>query len=144
MRHIYGRNNIVTDALSCVELEVHQPIPQLSIYSGWHKHNRRMPECKRIAQLSSNWYLLTYPSQIPTQPCCATLQLTGALQPTVPLAWWHAVFNAIHGLGHPGIKATRNIVTASFVWHGINKQVLWAKICIPARWQRSSNMQLHH
>ena len=67
---------------------------------------------------------------------------TGAARPIVPRSWRRAVFDAIHSLAHSCIKTSRKMVTAHFVWHGINKQVgMWAKICAsPVRSQRSNDM----
>ncbi len=43
---------------------------------------------------------------------------TGVARPMVPAACRSAVFAAIHGLAHPGIRATRCLVSSRFVWHG--------------------------
>ena len=43
-------------------------------------------------------------------------------------------------LSHPGIRASRALVTAKFVWPGVRKQVAeWAKACIPCQTAR-----IHH
>ena len=60
-----------------------------------------------------------YPFQAPTQPYTST----GAVRPIVPQSWQRAVLDAIHSLAHLGIKTSRKMVTARFVWHGINMQV---------------------
>ena len=53
---------------------------------------------------------------------------TGVARPIVPLAWRRVFFDTIHGLAHPGIRTSRKLVAARFVWHGMNKQVgIWAK-----------------
>jgi hypothetical protein len=43
---------------------------------------------------------------------------TGVARPLVPAAFRSAVFAAIHGLAHPGIRATRRLVSSRFVWRG--------------------------
>ena len=59
---------------------------------------------------------------------------TGVARPIVPLAWRRVVFDTIHGLAHPGIRTSRKLVAARFVWHGMNKQVgIWAKTCVPCQ-----------
>ena len=41
------------------------------------------------------------------------------------------MFDVLHGLSHPSVRATRRLVADKFVWHGLRKQVgLWAKACI--------------
>ena len=73
---------------------------------------------------------------------------TGVPRPIVPQSWRRTVFNTIHGLAHPGIRASRKLVSSRFVWHGVNKQVgLWAKTCIPcqrAKVQRHVSASLEH
>ena len=72
----------------------------------------------------------------------------GVPRPIVPQTWRHTVFNALHGLAHPGIKATRELMAVRYVWHGINNDVgLWAKACIPcqkAKVQRHVTSPLLH
>ena len=44
------------------------------------------------------------------------------------------VFNSLHGLSHPGIRATQNLVTTRFVWTSINKDHRnWSRQCIPCQ-----------
>ncbi len=49
--------------------------------------------------------------------------LTGVDRQLVPAAFRTAVFAAIHGLAHPGIRATRCLVSSRFVWHGCTSDV---------------------
>jgi hypothetical protein len=46
----------------------------------------------------------------------------GTTRPLVPLADRLAVFHAIH-MAHPGIRATKHMVTAHFVWKGVGRDV---------------------
>ena len=56
---------------------------------------------------------------------------TGRPWPIVPTSWRRRVFDAIHGLSHPSIRATRKLIASKFVWHGLKKQVgLWTKQCL--------------
>jgi hypothetical protein len=55
---------------------------------------------------------------------------TGVARPLVPAAFRKAVFAAIHGLAHPGIWATRRLVSSRFVWHGYASDVAgWCRDC---------------
>ncbi len=47
----------------------------------------------------------------------------GAKRPVVPLCDRRAVFRAIHGVAHPGIRATHRMISARFVWHGLSRDV---------------------
>lgn len=48
---------------------------------------------------------------------------TGTQRPLVPQAWRRTVFDSLHGLSHPGIRATQKLINAQFVWPGINANV---------------------
>ena len=42
-----------------------------------------------------------------------------------------AVFDALHSLSHPGIRATQRLLTSRYVWPGINADVRkWARSCL--------------
>ena len=54
----------------------------------------------------------------------------GPARPFVPFSWRRRVFNAIHGLGHPGVERTRQAVCAKFVWPSIRQDVTkWSREC---------------
>ena len=59
---------------------------------------------------------------------------TGTQRPIVPLAWRHIMFDSLHNLSHPGIRATQKLITSRFVWSGINANVRrWTRTCIPCQ-----------
>ena len=60
----------------------------------------------------------------------------------VPAGMRHEVFDLVHGLSHPGTKATVKIMTSRFVWHGIAKEVReWARACIGCQ---TAKVHRHH
>ena len=55
---------------------------------------------------------------------------TGIPRPFVPTSLRKVVFNSLHSLSHPGIRATRHLVTSRYVWPKINRDVNhWTKSC---------------
>ena len=53
------------------------------------------------------------------------------LELLVPQSWRHAVFDSLHGLSHPGIRATQRLIAASYVWPQMNSDVCrWARSCL--------------
>ena len=65
--------------------------------------------------------------------------------------WYHCPgaelsLKSLHGLSHPGIRATQKLITSRFVWPGINSDVRrWARSCIQcqrAKVQRHSSAPL--
>ena len=55
---------------------------------------------------------------------------TGCPRPIAPPDFRRTVFDVVHNLSHPGVKATVKMVSDKFVWHGMRKQVSkWLKQC---------------
>jgi cleavage and polyadenylation specificity factor subunit 1 len=66
---------------------------------------------------------------------------TGKARPIVPEDWKCRIFDTVHALSHPGPKTTKRLVSAKFVWHGLNKQVThWARTCLSCQ---RSKVQTH-
>ena len=56
---------------------------------------------------------------------------TGVQRPLVPLQWRHTVFDSLHGLSHPGIRATQKLITSRFVWPGVKSDIRrWTRSCL--------------
>ena len=56
---------------------------------------------------------------------------TGTPRPYVPEPIRRVVFDTLHSLAHPGVRATQRLVTARYVWPGINADVRkWARSCL--------------
>ena len=55
----------------------------------------------------------------------------GPARPFVPFSWRKQVFDSIHGLGHPGIERTRQMIRDKFVWPSLRADVSrWARGCL--------------
>ncbi|KAK3792218.1 hypothetical protein RRG08_035975 [Elysia crispata] len=66
---------------------------------------------------------------------------TGRPRPIVPPDFRRTVFDVVHNLSHPGVKATVKMVSDKSVWHGMRKQVSrWVKECHHCQ---SSKIQNH-
>ncbi|XP_061566754.1 uncharacterized protein LOC133420887 [Cololabis saira] len=56
---------------------------------------------------------------------------TGRPRPVVPVSWRRRVFDSVHSLSHPGIRASVKLVGAKFVWPGLRREVKeWAAACV--------------
>ncbi|BHF74435.1 hypothetical protein SprV_0501752100 [Sparganum proliferum] len=52
-------------------------------------------------------------------------------RPFVPASMRRAVFQTLHGLSHPGIRASQKLLAERFVWPGMNKDVkAWTRSCL--------------
>nr|VZI06078.1 unnamed protein product [Spirometra erinaceieuropaei] len=56
---------------------------------------------------------------------------TGHERSFVPATLRRQVFNALHNLSHPGVRATVKLITDRFVWPNINRDVRrWTRSCL--------------
>ncbi|GFW77977.1 transposon Ty3-I Gag-Pol polyprotein [Trichonephila clavipes] len=54
----------------------------------------------------------------------------GTVRPYVTKQFRRQIFNQLHNLSHPGVKATQKLISARFVWKNLNKDcALWCKSC---------------
>nr|VZI14759.1 unnamed protein product [Spirometra erinaceieuropaei] len=59
----------------------------------------------------------------------------------VPASMRRAVFQTLHGLSHPGIRAPQKLLAERFVWPGMKKDVkAWARSCLSCQ---LNNLQRH-
>ena len=57
-----------------------------------------------------------------------------SLHPLVPLQLCRKLFEQIQNISHPGVRASRRLISSRFVWPGMSGDVgLWAKSCIPCQ-----------
>ena len=56
---------------------------------------------------------------------------TGTPRPYVPEQFRRTVFDSLHNLSHPGIRATQRMITTRFFWPRMNSDIRrWARSCI--------------
>ena len=100
------------------------------------------PELIRWQSLASSSSLTLKAIPIPTVNLtiwCDTS--TGVPRPFVPATPRQAVFDSLHSLSHPGIRATQRLITARYVWPHINSDVrTWTRSCLQCQ---RSKVQRH-
>ena len=58
----------------------------------------------------------------------------GKPRPFVPYSWRRRIFDAVHGLGHPGVHRTQQTISDRFVWPSIKADCTrWARECVPCQ-----------
>ena len=71
---------------------------------------------------------------VPVEPhkvCLLCDVSLGLPRPVVSPSWRWKVFDIIHGLSHPSIRTTRQLMRQKYLWHGLHKDVgLWSKQCV--------------
>ena len=129
LRYVRGEENIVADTLSRPVLAVSQP-PSLD-FDALATAQRDCPEFLALRQDSSSslvWQEVTLPVGNQSLWCDMS---TGSPRPYVPPPFRRTVFDSLHGLAHPGIRATQRLITSRYVWPSINHDVReWARTCL--------------
>ena len=125
IQHIAGKHNSVADTLSRSILNN----IQLGIdYCAMATDQRQDTEVQSYQTATSSLKLRDVPFSGTTLLCDMS---AGYARPIVPINWRRKVFDLIHGLSHPSIRATRKLISSKFVWKGLQKQVgMWARECI--------------
>ena len=130
LRYIKGKDNVVADTLSRPEVD--------ALYTDTTVDFQQLAadqkdDAKLQAELlnsTTSLVLQTFPL-ITTGGSIICDTSTGSPRPFVPQRHRRAVFNAIHGLSHPGIRPTQSAVTSRFVWPGVRKDIRkWAQSCV--------------
>ena len=136
IQHISGKDNPVADALSrtTVEHDSSDDFGLSAISEGIDYEamataqlNDEEVQSLRTSETSLQLKDISYGTNGTTVLCDIS---TGRARPVVPKSWQRKMFDAIHGLSHPGIRATRRLISQKMVWKGMTKQInTWAKTC---------------
>ena len=131
IRFLKGSSNAAADALSRVEVDaLCAPLsstPSID-YAAMARAQQDDPDLPNSADSSLQLHQIPLPTADVTLLCDMS---TGTPRPYVPQPFRRAVFDALHSLSHPGIRATQRLVTARYVWPGINADVRrWARSCL--------------
>ena len=126
LHHVAGKDNVVADALSRPAAAV-APAPRGQV--DFADLARAQEKCSEVLSMRDNASLAVEKVEVAgVQLWCDTS--TSQLRPLVPLAHYKTVFEAVHGLAHPGIQATRRMVTSRFVWPRCSADVAeWCRDC---------------
>jgi Integrase zinc binding domain len=55
---------------------------------------------------------------------------SGVMRPLVPAAYRRVIFDSVHGLAHPVIRATRQLIASLYLWPNLAKEVAdWCRAC---------------
>nr|VZI16988.1 unnamed protein product [Spirometra erinaceieuropaei] len=131
IQHVHGKENVVADALSRIEMA---SITTDAIdFMLMAEAQRSDGELSQYRHENSSLRLQDVP--LPTGTGTITCDLsTGHERPFVPATLRRRVFNALHNLSHPGVRATVKLITDRFVWPNINRDVRrWTRSCLPCQ-----------
>lgn len=125
IRHISGEQNVVADTLS-------RPVNAISAfdYAALASSQCNDPELQELLKDSSSLRLQKVPIPGSTTKIYCDVS-TDVPRPYITPEFRKPIFEMIHGLSHPGSKATIKLVTARYVWPAIRKDCRhWSKTCL--------------
>jgi hypothetical protein len=123
VRHVAGVDNMVADALSRPAAAFAVPAASPINFSVLARDQVGCADTQRLAREGSLQVRKVEVAGV--QLLCDVS--AGVLRPLVPVQQRRAVFEALHSLSHPGIRATRRIVTARTRGPGRATASVWAR-----------------
>lgn len=139
IRHISGINNVVADALSRID-EIRSPPNYQALAESQHEDE----EFNRVLQKDTGLNLERV--QIPGTDIllyCDTS--TGKTRPFLTEPYRKPAFEYLHGLSHPGIKATVKLIAQRYVWPSLKSDYRnWARACIQCQRSKVSRHVTTH
>eukprot|EP00117_Sycon_ciliatum_P039851 scpid21637/ scgid29378/ Retrotransposable element Tf2 155 kDa protein type 1 len=131
IRHVKGSQNAAADALSRCHLP-DEPVSAITAidtasFAAAQQDDPDLPSPGKDPSTSLCWQSIALPMTDHSLICDTS---TASARPYVPAKLRRAVFNSLHGLSHPGTRATRHLITARYVWPAMNKDISeWCRSC---------------
>ncbi|BHF72606.1 hypothetical protein SprV_0401567400 [Sparganum proliferum] len=131
IQHVHGKENVVADTLSGIEMT--SVTTDAIDFTLMAEAQRSDDELSQYHHEDSSLRVQDVP--LPTGTGTITCDLsTGHERPFVPATLRRQVFNVLHNLSHPGVRATVKLITDRFVWPNINRDVRrWTRSCLPCQ-----------
>jgi transposase InsO family protein len=129
--HVAGLENVAADALSRPPISsVTTPSSLSDVVADLRGIASRQSVCPSTLGASKSPSLQVRACEVEGVSLSCDCS-TGRWRPLVPEADRLLVFKSIHGVAHPGIRATRRMVTARFVWPGMRADIAsWCRDCV--------------
>uniref|UniRef100_A0A5S6Q5H5 RNA-directed DNA polymerase n=1 Tax=Trichuris muris TaxID=70415 RepID=A0A5S6Q5H5_TRIMR len=128
VRHVNGKDNAVADALSRTIHASTYSNPTVSA-KEIAMASSKDPELQWVKEHTS-LHLVAQPVENCAHPIWKDTS-TDVPRVYVPATLRPAVFRATHGLSHPGVRATKRLMLARYVWPGIQRDVAqWTRHCL--------------
>lgn len=124
VRHIKGKDNIVADALSRIE-EISEAIN----FEQLARAQQEDEEIQKYLKEEQGLKLTKIPVPGTKEQLYCDMS-TKIPRPFVTKQHRRQIFLSLHGLSHPGVRATVKLITERYVWPQVNKEcTLWARTC---------------
>lgn len=127
IQHVAGKDNVVADTLSRPSLSaLHEGID----YTALAQAQAADAGVQSLRTASTGLVIKEMPIPNSRHRLLCDVS-TDTPRPVVPSAWQRKVFDVTHNLAHPGIRATRRLISRKFVWKNLQKTVgEWTRTCV--------------
>ena len=127
IRHVAGSANVVADTLSrCESLVCSTSTLNFDDLATAQFTDPELDELRS----SSSFVWKEVPSPVSSSALVCDMS-TGTPRPFVPKSFRKAVFDSLHSMAHPGVRASRKLITTRYVWPAMNHDIaLWTRQCI--------------
>jgi transposase InsO family protein len=131
IRHVAGQDNMAADVLSRPPVSsITAPSSSSQVVADLRGIAARQLSCPSTLQAAKSPSLQVKACEVEGVSLLCDMS-TGRLRPLVPEADRPMVFNAIHCVAHPGIRATRRMMAARFLWPGMQSDIaIWCRSCV--------------
>ncbi|GBM60187.1 Pro-Pol polyprotein, partial [Araneus ventricosus] len=121
IRHVNGKDNIIADTLSRIEIDAITAPPNLD-YKKIAQEQLNDSELEQL--LKSNSSLKLEKHYFPLEDIHLICDMsTNQPRPFIPKAYMQIVFENVHFLSHPGTSATSNLISKRFIWPKMKSDV---------------------
>lgn len=129
IQHISGTKNSMADALSRVETIICPSIIDYLALADSQVLDAELLRFINNADETSSQIKKIFMPEINKHIYCEVG--TNKIRPYVTLGFRKLVFEMVHNISHPGIRATRKLIQERFFWPSMNRDVgMFAKTCI--------------
>ena len=128
VKHVDGKRNAVADALSrFTAMEIHQTITPARLHKAQQNDDYTRDARTSITSLK----LADVVIDGQTILCDMSMDTP---RPLVPGCLRREIFETLHGLSHPGIRASQKLIGQRYVWHSMKGDInRWCRSCIPCQ-----------
>lgn len=127
IQHIHGKHNVVSDCLSRFNEVSSFSLNDLPVTQNQDDELQHL--IKNTPNSSKIQMKLV---QIPDSKDKVWCEVSnGKNRPFIPKVWRQKIFDSLHSLSHPGVRATRKLVSSKYFWPQMNVDTgYWAKSCM--------------